>query len=251
MKRLITICTVMTMILALSGVAQADMAPIRVSMGSGSFPVASVGDSETPEWVVATSAGYPQTYIWPPQQVEYPVGYTYYVEVLGFTPLPQIADSHDWSDLPDYHSVKIGVTDDNYNAVKAFAYPDNQSSDPKDLLGIRYDGDSNLGLDTHVNDLGDKFDLRMEFYQTVADGAITVTSYYRRDAETFWTQWATGTTPDTYALSNDGAPFMIVGGGAGTASWDDYAYTTVPVPGAVLLGIFGLSAVGIKLRKHA
>ena len=32
---------------------------------------------------------------------------------------------------------------------------------------------------------------------------------------------------------------------------DDISITPVPVPGAVLLGILGLSAVGIKLRKYA
>jgi len=31
---------------------------------------------------------------------------------------------------------------------------------------------------------------------------------------------------------------------------DNFAATVVPVPGAVLLGILGLSAVGVKLRKH-
>ena len=32
---------------------------------------------------------------------------------------------------------------------------------------------------------------------------------------------------------------------------DDISVTVVPVPGAVLLGLLGLSAAGIKLRKHA
>ena len=32
---------------------------------------------------------------------------------------------------------------------------------------------------------------------------------------------------------------------------DSTQFTVVPVPGAVLLGILGLSVAGIKLRKHA
>ena len=39
----------------------------------------------------------------------------------------------------------------------------------------------------------------------------------------------------------------------GLTGWalDNLEYTVVPVPGAVLLGILGLSAVGVKLRKFA
>lgn len=32
--------------------------------------------------------------------------------------------------------------------------------------------------------------------------------------------------------------------------WDNLEFTPVPVPGAVLLGMIGLSVVGVKLRKH-
>ena len=34
-------------------------------------------------------------------------------------------------------------------------------------------------------------------------------------------------------------------------SIDDLEFTPVPVPGAVLLGLLGLSVAGVKLRKHA
>jgi hypothetical protein len=35
------------------------------------------------------------------------------------------------------------------------------------------------------------------------------------------------------------------------AAGDDYAVSVVPVPGAVLLGMFGLSIVGVKMRRFA
>ena len=60
----------------------------------------------------------------------------------------------------------------------------------------------------------------------------------------------------TVSLPNLTNPFMImeevmiVHSGAGATSFDAES-SVVPVPGAVLLGILGLSAAGIKLRKFA
>ena len=48
------------------------------------------------------------------------------------------------------------------------------------------------------------------------------------------------------------APIMnIIGSGDLQMAYDDISISIVPVPGAVLLGMFGLSVAGIKLRKHA
>jgi hypothetical protein len=69
-----------------------------------------------------------------------------------------------------------------------------------------------------------------------------------------WTELSSGwitINPDTCFIE-----FMVTGlkpAGAGqynSASFDD-AFLAVPVPGAVLLGIIGLGAVGLKLRKYA
>jgi hypothetical protein len=63
--------------------------------------------------------------------------------------------------------------------------------------------------------------------------------------------YTTGVSTFTY-----GAPSEISGGtplfyGTDGELFIAYETTVVPVPGAVLLGIFGLGAVGIKLRKFA
>lgn len=264
MKKVITICAVVGMIIAISATAGANLspplAPLRVSLGSGSFTVSSLADDQTPEWCVATSAGYPQSYVWPMEQVAYPVGYTYRVEVLGFTPLPPIPDSHSWSHLPDYHGIKLAVADRNFQDVKGFAYADENTGTEPDYLGMRYETfvpwqEWTLGSDENISDLGDNFDLRLEFYQTVADGQVTATLYYRRYGETNWTQrtsgWQTTSSGHNLELSPDGAPHMIVFGGVGTASWDEYAYTTIPAPGAILLGGLGVSLVGWLRRRRA
>jgi hypothetical protein len=42
-----------------------------------------------------------------------------------------------------------------------------------------------------------------------------------------------------------------VGDGYNSVFWDNVSFTPVPVPGAVLLGMLGLSVAGLKLRKFA
>jgi hypothetical protein len=44
---------------------------------------------------------------------------------------------------------------------------------------------------------------------------------------------------------------VAIGGHPQYLCIDDVSYRAVPVPGAVLLGMLGLSVVGVKLRKHA
>lgn len=70
---------------------------------------------------------------------------------------------------------------------------------------------------------------------------------------------------ETYSLPITGSGGTFVGVSAagidhavlstgGTYDWifvDNFTYNVVPVPGAFLLGMLGLSVAGIKLRKHA
>jgi len=64
---------------------------------------------------------------------------------------------------------------------------------------------------------------------------------------------ATGTAQNMYSFINLGTYDVTLtiyddDGGMGT---DSLLVNVVPVPGAVLLGIIGLSVAGVKLRKHA
>ena len=262
MKKLVMITAVAGLILAVSGMAGANspppQAPVRVSLGSGSFTPSSTPDDGTPEWVVATSAGYAQGYVWPAEQVQYPVGYTYRIEVLGFTPLPPIADTHDWAHLPNYHGVKLSAVDRRWYNVKGFAYQDLETTDPTDFVGMRHESNSPweehvLDQNYHISDLGAKFDLRFEFYQTVVDGEVTQNLYYRPDSTGSWITWPggwqTANSGDTLELSPNGAPSMVVFGGAGTATWDEYAYTTVPEP--LTMCLLGLGGIGLLLRRRS
>jgi hypothetical protein len=70
--------------------------------------------------------------------------------------------------------------------------------------------------------------------------------------------WAAGIwTPGEYILAFEDLSASWVGPPAGVSDWDftdmvvmvESVY--VPVPGAILLGILGLSVAGIKLRKYA
>ena len=64
---------------------------------------------------------------------------------------------------------------------------------------------------------------------------------------------APSSTP-TFLNANFGGPVDYVNVVCATFDYfvmDDVTFTPVPVPGAVLLGLLGLSAAGIKLRKFA
>ena len=69
-----------------------------------------------------------------------------------------------------------------------------------------------------------------------------------------WTQLSfdwTALNSSTYELEFRMGGYKPSGvGGANSAGLDD-AFLAVPVPGAVLLGILGLGAVGVKLRRFA
>jgi hypothetical protein len=63
-----------------------------------------------------------------------------------------------------------------------------------------------------------------------------------------------GSLTDVLAAINDGSLRMglhVTGINGGTSDSYINTRTTVPVPGAVLLGLLGLTAAGIKLRKYA
>ncbi len=65
-----------------------------------------------------------------------------------------------------------------------------------------------------------------------------------------------GTNPFTFDLTFDSPVSLLVfsgysGSGAHNFGIDNLMVTPVPVPGAVLLGMLGLSVAGVKLRKRA
>jgi hypothetical protein len=82
------------------------------------------------------------------------------------------------------------------------------------------------------------------FDAVVDDGYHTATG-----AQIATDPYTAGVTTFTYAASS-----QVLGGTTlfyGTGGQPFVTYEVVPIPGAVLLGMLGLSAVGIKLRKFA
>jgi hypothetical protein len=59
-------------------------------------------------------------------------------------------------------------------------------------------------------------------------------------------------TPNMFlSVSASDIAYAVFGDSGNTFTIDDFSFTPVPVPGAVLLGVLGLGAAGLKLRRHA
>ena len=56
---------------------------------------------------------------------------------------------------------------------------------------------------------------------------------------------------ETHWIMANGSVFNQGGSWRHSTDWNPTRAEVVPVPGAVLLGMLGLSVVGVKLRKHA
>jgi len=78
---------------------------------------------------------------------------------------------------------------------------------------------------------------------SILNKSYSLTTY---DPFTTFTEAFTVGAPTSGSLSFDG-----VGGDNVGMLLDNVSLTVVPVPGAVLLGVLGLGAVGLKLRKYA
>jgi hypothetical protein len=77
-------------------------------------------------------------------------------------------------------------------------------------------------------------------YTATFPGSGPAAPFSNRGMEAYPQDWYTVVTPYTLAVN------MYV-----TEPGDWIRVVTVPVPGAVLLGVLGLSVVGVKLRKRA
>ena len=62
---------------------------------------------------------------------------------------------------------------------------------------------------------------------------------------------ATGTTLDINIFDSGLATTSWLDAGPGGTAISGMQIQAVPVPGALLLGMLGLSSAGLKLRKHA
>jgi hypothetical protein len=89
-------------------------------------------------------------------------------------------------------------------------------------------------------------------------------TYVTTAGGTTYSPWTVGVVPgsvQTLFVSTPGLDYSTVTGigfemeylrsANGGRTGDDYSVSVVPVPGAVLLGVLGLSVVGVKLRKFA
>ena len=94
------------------------------------------------------------------------------------------------------------------------------------------------------------------------DDLYEYTAWYSTGAPLFTAASISQGTPVTLNPDTKGTVSVIVGGTAptyfgftldyvGTKGGDQFRTSVVPVPGAILLGMLGLSVAGIKLRKHA
>jgi hypothetical protein len=89
-------------------------------------------------------------------------------------------------------------------------------------------------------------------------------AYVTTSGGTTYSNWTVGVDPGSNQTLSVSTPGLNYGGVTGIgfelqwdrllnegASGDDYNVSVVPVPGAVLLGMIGLSIVGVKLRRFA
>lgn len=120
-----------------------------------------------------------------------------------------------------------------------------------------------------INDAAEQAWLRANFDQETrywigfTDEAVEGTWVWSSGEPVTYTNWDEGednnSTPPVY-----GEDYAVINWDLGTGQWNDWDHmrpdyyhidgiyeNPVPVPGAVLLGMLGLSVVGVKLRKHA
>ncbi len=261
MKKIVTICIVMTMILAFSGIAQADMVSFTASdivsnigglsdgtnqwglwairarpiVPGGSYTITGATTSQTgwdttaPSWYSWNTYGTNCAWFWDASGAE--AGGT------AANPLYMIMDvSHDY-----FYSAAF---DKNGDFIATWAPgPDGTQGTPDDLgtfYASGYDGGS--GGTNVITAVGDSSTYSFDF--TVDSG--TWNGYWEFLVDGSKYTLGTATSPGAWVED-----FFGDYGTGGGLSGNMGTGTVVPVPAAVLLGILGLGAAGLKLRKFA
>jgi len=236
MKKII-ICTVMTMILAFSGIAQADLSWYTETAAdaglvtyidtTGPYPL--FGDP-TPH----KSGGPSVQTIFEPGD---PIFAGAMLDVMAIT-LPTLNPGVVWGDQSTYDN-EVNIED----ADVADWGPDEHNSDARFNTGdlTLYDP---LGVVVWT-DVGSSLSWDNIYVNQSAGHDMLVRNWGVPGGYSFIYENVRGVPiqPGIYTVEFTGYEGGSLAG--------ETQFTVVPVPGAVLLGILGLSAVGIKLRKYA
>ena len=130
------------------------------------------------------------------------------------------------------------------------AIPENKLDNPPRQVGVDFGADYRyLGL--HWGSM-DSFDgnwaQKIELYN---DSALVATIVSPNPGDGSWTDADTNQYVNIFLTGDLVFDSAVFQSNEFAFEFDNLAVGTVPVPGAVLLGILGLSAAGIKLRKFA
>ena len=154
-------------------------------------------------------------------------GYPVMSGQVGFQATLLDADADGWATATIWSTTDLSGS--GWDGIRSYVENDNQS-----IWGVQLFYDTTLGLGGEVNSGA---------FVPLAPGAST---YLTVDA-----LGGDGTLNlDDVLLIGIRVQGNMVGGDYPSSS-DTFHVSVVPVPGAVLLGILGLGAVGIKLRKYA
>ena len=259
-RKLVTICTVMTMILAFNGVAQADMVwwnawgvhgVTATDDGSGSI---SFPDSGTAyHWEDSTASDIRQG-----GKSFYSTSYLNGQLVSAITSLTWTPHSSPGvADETPYVNILIGN-----GTNTAILSPKIRGEDGLGdtwASGMQFDVYENTGLAlAGVVDWDDVAGMTIigggqQLCPATVTGGPGTADY--TDRATNWAYWGGGAELDgiSFVWGSRKVKDLFDGKVAeiSSISLNGFESCTVPVPGAVLLGLLGLSAVGIKLRKYA
>jgi len=227
MKKLIFLGITFVLCLSFSAKADIPMAPGDVLQGTLTHALGEVITGGG--WGTDAMGGYTTTFeymVTRPDDETLPLHYAY-----TFTPVPEAPSwSHfilEVSQAGDLPAFDLGNPMDYTGADYGF-----DEDDPKSYIG----GSSNPGLTAPI------FGIKFGGDESALEGKDSVEFYSYRLP--MWGDFYIKGGPDAYAYnsgltSDTGAQILVPDG--------EY----VPVPGALLLGMLGLSAAGIKLRRFA